>query len=636
MNVDWKKILQAELAGAVVFLAVLCIPVIMLTWDRLPARQESYFKAQKADGAKERDRQPDPPEMARTAVETLSRGDKTYLLQGLFHELRRAAGATVASEPQSPPSSRVSDLQAPVFVSIYLPQHPTARASARGEGLAGNVRRAARKLVERSGFSQNFLSERNRLRARLDLLKRLRPMSARQRLLFIERRRIGPVGLALARKEGGTNYFLPADAAEREGGTPAQMLNALTSDPLNASKDAQPPEKRPLSVIEAVSFITAAPGTPQPLETPRGLVLVGGADPLSMRQAAAMATDYLRRGQRSNGSMPASYDVASLGGMFMGQASPETLSTAIYALSRSGGAADTCRSAVAWLVNRIYTRKGESGSLAFVKAEEQTLVSPGATGLAVAALCEFRNATGQEEFDGLIERLTNFLVAMQRDNGGFRLGYDASEGRTAGSEASRNRRWNESCRAALGLVLAYRELENPAHLLAAGRTLDRLTGDESLKPRGLPRPGTAWLAGTIREARTALPRKDYRKWLAERARAAANAQIGTHSRCGADLAGGCSAVFPPPVGATARQVEILSAAAAVEAGKDGNNMNFAERARRGARFLLQMQLNSANCYFVKKPDKARGAFLSRYGRNIASTGAAAHALNALTGTLREM
>jgi len=636
VKVDWKKILQTELAGAVVFLAVLCVPVLMLVWDRLPARREAYFAVQEAGEEKKKDEQPEAPELARTRVEKLSKGDKRYLLQVVFHELRAAGEGTEASSTPNPPGSRLSEVQAPVFVSLYLPQRPTARASARGGGLVDNVRRAARKLIERPGFSENVLSELDRVRARLDLLKRLRPLSARQRVLFVERRRIGPVGLALARKERGTNYFLPADAAERQGGTPAQMLNALTSGPMSSKKESAPPQKLPLSVVEAVSFVSAAPGTPHPLETPRGLVLVGDADRLSMRQAAAMATDYLRRGQRPNGSMPASYDIASLGGMFMGQAGPETLSAAIYALSRSGGAADTCRSAAASLVDSIYTRKDESASVAFVKPEEQGRVSPGATGLAVAALCEFRNETGEKEFDGLIERLTNFLVLMQRDDGGFYLRYKASEGRPAASEVSRNRRWNESCRAALGLVLAYRELENPGYLLAAGRALDRLTGDESLQPKGLPRPGTAWLAAAVREARTALPREGYRKWLAERARAAAKAQIGIESRYGADLAGGCSAVFPPPVGATARQVEILSAAAATQSDKSGNNMDFARQARRGARFLLQMQLNSANCYFVKKPDKARGAFLSRYGRSVATTGAAAHALNALTGTLRGM
>ncbi|MEF8788449.1 MAG: hypothetical protein V5A84_05220, partial [Planctomycetota bacterium] len=293
MNIDLKKILQAELAGAVVFLAVLCIPVLVLLWDRLPARQEGYLGPQKAQQEQKKGEQPDAPELARTAVDELSSGEKRYLLEVLFHELRSARTGSETSEPPRPPSSGVSGVEAPVFVSLYLPQRPTARESARGEGLVGNVRRAARKLANRPGFAESFLSNLDRVRARLDLLKRVRPLSARQRLLFTERRRIGPIGVAVTRKEGGPSYFLPADAGEREGGTPAQMLSVLTSGPGGSSEGSAPPRKRPLSAVEAVSFVSAAPGTPQPLETPRGLVLLEELSRVSMRNAAAMATDYL-------------------------------------------------------------------------------------------------------------------------------------------------------------------------------------------------------------------------------------------------------------------------------------------------------------------------------------------------------
>jgi hypothetical protein len=322
--------------------------------------------------------------------------------------------------------------------------------------------------------------------------------------------------------------------------------------------------------------------------------------------------------------------------MAMGRTDPGALSTAIYALCWRGQAVETCRPAVACLMDNIYTRQREGPTIAFAARRKGGAVKTGTTGMALAALCEFGRTAETDTFDGVMERLANFLLLMQRKDGGFNRRFTPAKGRPVAVEGAGDRRWNQGCRAALGLVLAYRELQDPRFLLAASRALDRLTGEASPEPGDMPRPGTPWLAAAIRHARSALPRDRYRTWLNERAKAVMRAQFGPNSRYGADIAGGCSAVFPPAVGATARQVEVLAAAAAVQKGKNSEASAFMQHARRGARFLLQMQLHSANCYFVKKPDAARGCFLARYGHNVASTSTTTHALLALTATLREM
>lgn len=96
----------------------------------------------------------------------------------------------------------------------------------------------------------------------------------------------------------------------------------------------------------------------------------------------------------------------------------------------------------------------------------------GSTALAVVALCQYRDATGDGRYDDLTRRLAAWILYMQRPDGSFAHLYDVKN-RT---RDQKTQLLYYSGEAALALVRLHRTYHHPRYLEAAHRALDSLVG----------------------------------------------------------------------------------------------------------------------------------------------------------------
>jgi len=642
----WK----VEIAGLFVFAAAVAVPLVLIGWGRMRRPRAPYFMEPDAGRAAEADlatrRALDIPAQA-ACLAALEDHEKEYLMRLLFKSLEGPQGGVPARTRTGAPERCLKEMRVPVFVTLYWPGGKRLRAMAREGNLAQSVLMAAKALREHPGFGEQGFDLAKGVRARIDIVTSARPLSQKQQMCFALDEYAGPVGLALqGEEEKELQVFLPADVADRGVSSRRQMLGFLRLQ-AGVSDGRRHAAGRSLSQIEAVSFVNA-PGSTRCLDTPRGLVQVEDVTTSRLLRSCRLAAGYLLGAQRQDGSFASAYSAAS--GTFMGEGTLSLDAVVTYALARfSGFGADdkyraACLKSLARIYKAVYTARAKPGAT-FVCGESkgERRAALGASALALCAFCEFRRAAQEEGFDGLIERLADFLLLMQKQDGSFELRYDPAQGTANSDGCAAPERRLEASQAALGLVLAYRELRMPRFLLGASKAIKRLTAGENRAPEG-PRgsgPGAVFLLLAIREILPSLSVRGYGDFALKMAEAVSELQLCRSDAPAADLWGSSLAATVPTLLVTAREVEILAATWFIasqfqqeRADLQSPGNRILQAARNGARYLLQMQLTPENSYFLPDPRSGSGAFRERPGNNLLSTDSVWHALNGLNDLLQ--
>jgi hypothetical protein len=136
--------------------------------------------------------------------------------------------------------------------------------------------------------------------------------------------------------------------------------------------------------------------------------------PARLRAAAAAGAAWIAANTRPDGSYLYEWHVGEGAGPAYNVVRHAGVTLALY---RAGLVEDGDRG-LDWLRARVSDRHG------WAAVEDGPFAPLGATALAVAALAERRVATGDRSEDGLLRDLGSFLVALQRDDGGWPLGWD--------------------------------------------------------------------------------------------------------------------------------------------------------------------------------------------------------------------
>lgn len=132
-----------------------------------------------------------------------------------------------------------------------------------------------------------------------------------------------------------------------------------------------------------------------------------------------------------------------------------------------GAAIDRALGYLEGLINRGKCN-GEQAGVKWSCVADSNIASTGSTALALVAFAEYRLATGDMRWDDLIKRLAEWLMWLERPDGGFVHLFDVK----AKSKDERTRLLYFDGEAALGLVRAYRIFGDRRYLDAAGRALD--------------------------------------------------------------------------------------------------------------------------------------------------------------------
>lgn len=155
----------------------------------------------------------------------------------------------------------------------------------------------------------------------------------------------------------------------------------------------------------------------------------GGGDPtaVQLRASASAAGDWLLRHQLADGTYryewnrdtntaPDDYNIVRHAGVTM----------SLYHLVTQAGddaAWDGAERGLAWMLERL---RVQDNWIALTDPEADTS-SLGSSALMLVALAERRLASGDEQYDEQMRQLGNFLVAMQREDGGFAARWGLTE-----------------------------------------------------------------------------------------------------------------------------------------------------------------------------------------------------------------
>jgi hypothetical protein len=254
----------------------------------------------------------------------------------------------------------------------------------------------------------------------------------------------------------------------------------------------------------------------------------------------------------------------------------------------------------------------ERPDMAFTRRQEVCRVvwELEATACVLEAVCRFRHATARTDVDPWIAALAEFILFMQREDGLCHVQFDPDTRTMTTPGAGRGT--VPQARAALALLLAYRELQAPRYLVAGHRLLDAIE-IEGPPDGGCSAAEARWLVGALRELGDWTDDESPARRVARIAEARRRHQLPPADAPAPDLAGGSLAAFPPPAAATADDLIVFAAACEMGAGDTAANR---ESARLAAGYLMRLQFLTENSYYLSDPEAGRGGVREQPGNNI--------------------
>jgi hypothetical protein len=595
---------SARRALAALFVLFVCaaVPVLMLAWGRVNVSAAAPLE-RPADAAL-------LPAHATAWDVRLDRDAAAYLMDVFFDEL--SASVPDFDVPPggalSPPPGMAVPPKTPAFITVYRPGRRPIMVAGREPDLVDAVRRAAHAVRDQIGDD-----EPSDVRVRIDVLTAAAPLALEQRVAFLARGFGAPAGLAL-RHQGRVSFFLPAEIVDYRAHDHDSMAAVLCRQ---AGVDPQRVARESLDIwrLEGKGFVNAGPDSRFALESDRGLTPIGEPNLARLLRAAGLAADYLVGVQKETGAFLTFWDVSS--GLKGGCDSLPEQAGAAGALGsfcevRPGHeylSADY--SAVSYVMNFAETHK-ERPEMAFARRQEVCRVvwELEATACTLEAVCRFRHATGRTDVDPWISALSEFIMFMQREDGLCDMQFDPeSQARTTPPAA---KGVAPQAKAALALLLAYRELGMPQCLLAGNRVLDAVDA-QGRAESSYSASEARWLATALRELHRHSDDESIRARVSRIAEARRAAQLLPADAPAADLAGGSLGSFPPAAATTADDLIVFAAACEMAAGDAGANR---ESALLAAGYLMRLQFLPENSYYLSNPAAGRGGVREQPGSNI--------------------
>jgi hypothetical protein len=388
-------------------------------------------------------------------------------------------------------------------------------------------------------------------------------------------------------------------------------------------------EQLDLWQLQALGFVNEAPGSRYALESDRGLTPIGEPNLTRVLRAAKLAADYLVTVQARNGPFLTFWDVSSglKGGCdsLTEQAGAAAALGGFCAMRREHEYLRADYSAVSYAMSFTETDK-VSPDMAFTRRQEVCRVvwELEASASVLEAVCRFRRATARTDVDPWISALAEFIVFMQRDDGLCDMQFDADSRTRATPAAARG--VVPQAKAALALLLAYRELQLPRYLVAGRRLLDALAAAPAPEG-GYSAAEARWLVSALQELAECTGDESCADRVAGIADERRALQLLPADAPAPDLAGGSLEAFPPTAAATADDLIVFAAACDMNAGNAAANR---ESARLAAAYLMRLQFLTENSYYLSDPSDGQGGVREQPGSNIVRLPTMDAALRGLT------
>ncbi len=413
-----------------------------------------------------------------------------------------------------------------------------------------------------------------------------------------------------------TNTPIPVIPDLRFGFDPVALRKAL------ASPDATgriPTAVDGLTRIETRSYVTDVGGSVHPLRRLRqeGLQLT----PASLQAASKAAEQYILSAQGPDGrfeyKMRPFSGLVSYRGFAVARQAGTTLATCELA-DDTPQAKAVARRALSMLAS-IQRRSGDLSMLLYPKGKPAKKIGLGNTALATIAFLSCRERVGKR-FDHTIDRMTKFLLAMQRPNGSFHPKFDFETGEPVPGPDPLY---------AVGQAIFALVLLEEAAAQEPGLFTDADVVHEAVE-RAMDYIATEYWSGFVRDfffmeenwnclaARAALGhhRHDgYERFCLDYVRYKTRLILSEEDEVADDLVGGYgygNVLLPHNTG-SAGFAEAGSAALTIAKAREEDAADIEAALMRALGFLVHHQWNAVNCFACEGPHPIEGGFSEHMG-----------------------
>jgi len=534
--------------------------------------------------------------------------DKAYLLGAArAHIYGEAARREVAEIPAGCKSGK----GVPVFITLFRSGSAPLTVMATAGSLAESVKAASVTARIAPEFVSRRLDASRQVRIKVDVLLSKKLIFPHPSMGGVLPMVPGLEGIYL-RRQGREGYLLPSDIIAHELGGRTHLLEAACFK-AGLTPEAWKSLNTEVYRIDTSSFIEDAPGGKM-VELYRAVPLVRRLSRGLLMERASAAGRWLVSNQQKDGRflhafspitgkvLPLPYNIVRHAGV--------TLSLLeLYEATQEREFMESAERAVRFLADQIEVADKPEGT-AFVYFNETAKL--GASALAVTALVRFQQASHDKRYQGLLSKLGNFLLFMQKKDGSVYTTYSFQQ-RERKDDAV-------SCYYSSQAVLAFAELYEVTRedkwLKAALLTADYIMNRREAEMKRAEPPQDHWAMIALAELYELLEDNEHAEYCMRVAETMLQHQLTTVNTAFLDYVGasdtGVAQGSPPTAVSTACKCEGLVAAWRVAGKMKLERGRYAEAVRSALKFILQNQYTAVNSYYLREPSRAVGAFRTHF------------------------
>lgn len=329
-------------------------------------------------------------------------------------------------------------LPGPLWVTVYRAGNPLLRLRQTEKTAGEAIAKAAQRLRKDPRWARLGVAERGGLRIKVDLLAGRGPLVTSIPLFFAKGLVPGLDGLALDVGAGRQAYLLPDELYktgllagyqpfffmhEFKTGLDLKSAVDLLASRLELTIEAWRKAPRHFTRFRVRSFIEAHDRPGKALPVVRQRVPVERIDRATVRRAVVHAADYVLRQLRPDGRFHYIYyplaDQHDLGADYSlpRHAGTTWFLSLAYQKLKKPRFRDAAKRAIEYLAARavpLYCRRPN-----FACVGSNSYADLGSAGLAVVAIMQYQEATGDRRYEPLGRQLGEFIISMQKPNGDF-------------------------------------------------------------------------------------------------------------------------------------------------------------------------------------------------------------------------
>jgi len=504
-----------------------------------------------------------------------------------------------------------------VAVSFYRKGIAPLKGVGKGDALVTSLIEAISQVIKSGRLK---LEDLDKIRIKIDIFQDWERLFIPTYLFFKLRIKPGIDGIGI-KKGNKWAYILPSEMIERGIGRREFWMSIKSLQQLEGKG------KLKFYRFRTLSFIDVSPGVSRSVDVYRANILLSGMKKRDLLNASLRGGEWLVRHQRKDGrwwyiyypvtnSYSYDYNILRHAGTIYSLFQ-------LYEVTYQKQFLKAAKQGLDFLLKQVVITREKGNEIAYVSYNNK--VKLGGTALTLLALLELQKIEEHNGYLKLIEKLGNFILSMQKDDGSFYSYYPYS--------FSQRKSVYYPGEATLALIRLY-NFDHKKKWLHAAEKSARYLILKRWRYMGIDIfiPHDAWLMQALSELYMITKNKIYANYCFKMADFMVAYQYRANDNCPPDYIGGwLDFSTTPGVTPAAYRTEGLIGACKLAKFMNLSTKRYTNAVLLSANFLRQQQFREENSYYLPYPEKAKGGFRESLINHEIRIDYVQHAISSLLG-----